>query len=110
MPFERVYEEIFAVQKSQSDVAAKDVARKWKAVQGTYTDVADKEQQEFLRKLSLICLLSFDVYMKKQLIEQLIDKEFAPHKEQPVEKEEKAEKAKKKEEKDEKKAEGKKKQ
>lgn len=118
VPFERVYEEIFAVQKSQSDAAAKDVARKWKAVQGTYTEVADKEQQEFLRKLSLICLLSFDVYMKKQLIEQLIDKEFAPHEKQSAEKEkeEKAEKAKKKEEKDdkkekkdEKKAEGKKK-
>ncbi len=101
VPFEKVYEVIFEIQKAQSDTVAKDVARKWKAVQGTYVDLKDKEQQAFLRKLSLICMLSFDVYMKKQLIEQIIDKEFAPQKAQSEEKskEEKTEKAKKKEEK-----------
>ena len=73
VPFEEIYKEIFEIQKAQSDAVAKDVARKWKAVQGTYGDLKDKEQQEFLRKLSLICMLSFDVYMKKQLIEKMID-------------------------------------
>lgn len=108
VPFEEIYKEIFEIQKAQSDAVAKDVARKWKAVQGTYGDLKDKEQQEFLRKLSLICMLSFDVYMKKQLIEQIIDKEFEPHKEIEEELQKEAEKAKKKEEKkkDEKKAEG----
>ena len=106
VPFEKIYEEIFAIQKAQSDVVAKDLARKWKAVQGTYDEVKSKEQQEFLRKLSLICMLSFDVYMKKQIIEQIIDKEFAPLTAEADEKEEKSEKAKKKEEKkEEKKAE-----
>jgi len=105
VPFEKIYEEIFAIQKAQSDVVAKDIARKWKAVQGTYEDVRKKDQQEFLRKLSLICMLSFDVYMKKQIIEQIIDKEFAPHDAQSGEKDEKPEKAKKKEEKAEKKSE-----
>ena len=99
VPFEKIYEEIFAIQKAQSDVVAKDLARKWKAVQGTYGEVRKKDQQEFLRKLSLICMLSFDVYMKKQIIEQIIDKEFAPHDAEV------AEKAKKKDEKAEKKAE-----
>lgn len=106
VPFEKIYEEIFSIQKAQSDVVAKDLARKWKAVQGTYDEVKSKDQQEFLRKLSLICMLSFDVYMKKQIIEQIIDKEFAPLAAEPDEKEEKSEKAKKKEEKkEEKKAE-----
>ncbi|MDD5901422.1 MAG: DUF1836 domain-containing protein [Lachnospiraceae bacterium] len=109
VPFEKIYEEIFAIQKAQSDVVAKDLARKWKAVQGTYEDVKDKGQQDFLRKFSLICMLSFDVYMKKQVIEQIIDKEFAPREAEASEKEEKSEKAKKKEEKkEEKKAEKKK--
>jgi len=105
VPFEKIYEEIFAIQKAQSDVVAKDLARKWKAVQGTYEDVKKKDQQEFLRKLSLICMLSFDVYMKKQIIEQMIDKEFAPHVPEAAEKDEKQEKAKKKEEKAERKEE-----
>ena len=105
VPFEKIYEEIFAIQKAQSDVVAKDLARKWKAVQGTYDDVKKRDQQEFLRKLSLICMLSFDVYMKKQIIEQIIDKEFAPRAEESENKEEKQEKAKKKEEKAERKEE-----
>ena len=105
VPFETIYEEIFAIQKAQSDVVAKDVARKWKAVQGTYGEVKDKEQRDFLRKLSLICMLSFDVYMKKQIIEQIIDKEFASQTTVTEEKDEKSEKAKKKEEKAEKKEE-----
>lgn len=105
VPFEKIYEEIFSIQKDQSDVVAKDLARKWKAVQGTYDEVKSKDQQEFLRKLSLICMLSFDVYMKKQIIEQIIDKEFAPHEAESSEKDEKQEKAKKKDEKAEKKAE-----
>ncbi len=105
VPFEKIYEEIFAIQKAQSDVVAKDLARKWKAVQGTYDEVKKKDQQEFLRKLSLICMLSFDVYMKKQIIEQIIDKEFAPRMADASVKDEKSEKAKKKEEKAEKKAE-----
>ena len=99
VPFEQIYNEIFAIQKAQSDVVAKDVARKWKAVQGTYGEVKSKEQQDFLRKLSLICMLSFDVYMKKQLIEQIIDKEFDPRRPENAEKDEKAEKTKKKEDK-----------
>ena len=33
VPFEKIYEEIFAIQTAQSDVVAKDLARKWKAVQ-----------------------------------------------------------------------------
>ena len=99
VPFEKIYEEIFAIQTAQSDVVAKDLARKWKAVQGTYDEVKSKDQREFLRTLSLVCMLSFDVYMKKQIIEQIIDKEFAPLTADPDEKEEKSEKAKKKEEK-----------
>ena len=114
VPFEKIYEEIFAIQKAQSDVVAKDVARKWKAVQGTYDNVKDKSQQDFLQKLSLICMLSFDVYMKKQLIEQIIDKEFAPLSAPAEEKDDKEKEKKKAEEKkkqdEKKKAEEKKKQ
>lgn len=34
---------------------------------------APEEEQEYLRLFSFICSLSFDVYVKKQLIEKLID-------------------------------------
>lgn len=38
----------------------------------TFED-APKEEQEFLKLFSFICALSFDVYMKKMIIERLID-------------------------------------
>lgn len=78
VPFETIYKEIFEIQKSQSEAVAKDVTKKCMAVQDVFDDMKDPQQKDFLRKLSLICLLSFDVYMKKQLIEKVIDSEFAP--------------------------------
>ena len=32
-----------------------------------------EEEKEFLHKFAFICMLSFDVYVKKQVIENLID-------------------------------------
>ena len=34
---------------------------------------APEEDRDFLKLFSFICLLSFDVYVKKMLIEQMID-------------------------------------
>lgn len=90
-----IYSEIVAIQKSQADAAAKDVTRKFAAAKETFTEVKDEEQQEFLRKLSMVCLLSFDVFMKRQIIEQIIDTEFAPLAEKTKGKEEKPDKEKK---------------
>ena len=39
---------------------------------GTFKD-APEEDRDFLKLFSFICLLSFDVYVKKMLIEQMID-------------------------------------
>ena len=39
---------------------------------------ASEEEQDFLRQFSFICMLSFDVYLKKQMIERLIDQLPAP--------------------------------
>lgn len=73
-----IYAEILGIQKVQTDAVAKDVIRKYTASQRAFENVGDEGQQDFLRRLSLICLLSFDISMKRQLIEQMIDTEFAP--------------------------------
>ena len=36
-------------------------------------ETAPEEDRKFLKMFSFICLLSFDVYTKKMLIEQLVD-------------------------------------
>ena len=65
-------EDIFRLQKSQVDVLKEDIANRYRLSRETFQDAPEKDQ-EFLKTFSFICLLSFDVYVKKQLIESLID-------------------------------------
>lgn len=67
----RVYHEVFSMEKGQIEQMKKDLLRKYHIAQETFQDA--QEDQEFLRKFSFICLLSFDVYVKKMIIESLID-------------------------------------
>lgn len=67
-----IYNEVFSMEKEQIESLKKDLLRKYKASQETFSD-ADEKDQEALRRFSFICLLSFDVYTKKMMIEHLID-------------------------------------
>ena len=69
---EKVYSEVFSMEKDQIEDMKKDVIRKFKKSRQTFEDAPEKEQ-EFLKTFSFICLLSFDVYVKKLLIEKMID-------------------------------------
>jgi DNA-binding transcriptional MerR regulator len=67
-----IYNEVFSMEKNQIEYLKKDLLKNYNVAETTFED-ADPEDQEFLKKFSFICLLSFDVYMKKMLIEHLID-------------------------------------
>ncbi|MBQ3164516.1 MAG: DUF1836 domain-containing protein [Lachnospiraceae bacterium] len=69
---EDIYEEVFQFQEEQIEVLKKDVMDKYEKAAETFSNVQE-EEQEFLKKFSFICLLGFDVYVKKMLIEKLID-------------------------------------
>ena len=60
------------IYNEQIESLKKDLLRKYKTAQDTFSD-ADEEDQENLKRFSFICLLSFDVYVKKMMIEHLID-------------------------------------
>ena len=68
----KIYDEIFCWEDEQVEVLKKDVTERYRMAQNSFTDAPD-DAQEFLQYFSFICLLSFDVYVKKQLIEKLID-------------------------------------
>lgn len=72
---ESIYKEVFSMEKKQVEVLKEDVIEKFKEAEETFSD-APEENRELLRKFSFICLLSFDVYVKKLIIEKMID-EFA---------------------------------
>ncbi len=67
-----IYEEICRLEKSRIDTLQKDVARAYNSAIESFPD-ADEEDRDYLQIFSFICSLSFDVYVKKLLIEKLID-------------------------------------
>ena len=69
---ETIYETVFGLEKSQTDAMKKDIVEKFRIAEGTFQD-APEDSQEFLQIFSFICMLGFDVYMKKLLIEKMID-------------------------------------
>lgn len=72
LSFTDLYEEVCSLEKSRIDHLKKDITEIYRTSSETFSD-ADEENREFLRLFSFICTLSFDVYVKKQLIEKLID-------------------------------------
>ncbi len=67
-----IYEEVFSLEKSQVEKMKADVIENYRIASETFAE-APEEEQQFLHIFSFICLLSFDVYVKKQVIEKLID-------------------------------------
>lgn len=73
LSFYDLYDELVALGNGQSKALIKDVIAKYNATQKSFADAPEKDQ-EFLRNFAFICMLSFDVYIKKMMIESLIDR------------------------------------
>ena len=67
-----IYEAAFKLVKSQTDYMTKDLMRRWKMARDIYGGGNDQEV-EYLQVFAFVCLLSFDVYVKKNLIESIVD-------------------------------------
>ena len=72
LKLQEVYQEIMDLELEQIEPLIKDVSRKFNKARSSFSD-ADEKEQDFLQKFAFICMLSFDVYVKKQVIENLID-------------------------------------
>lgn len=69
---ESIYDEVFSLEKGQLDQLIEDVKDKYRKSTELFSDL-EEDEQEYLQLFSFICMLSFDVYLKKQIIESLID-------------------------------------
>ncbi len=80
-----IYREILNMEKERIPTAQKDIAKSYQKAMEQFEDIDELSEEDLdeLRTFAFICNLSFDVYIKKQLIEQLIDEMPAPqHKKQ----------------------------
>lgn len=85
---EEIYREIYRIEREQSVAVAKDIVRKYNASRETFSGVKSEEERDYLKTFSYACMLSYDIYMKRQMLERLIDQELMP-KEQAAKEEEK---------------------
>lgn len=85
---EDIYSEVFRLEEAEIRNLQKDITKKYHTSQQTFSDTSP-EEKESLQHFAFICMLSFDVYIKKQLIEKLIDAKSVKH-EKPAGKHSKA--------------------
>ena len=62
----------FRLEKSQVDILKEDITNRYRLSRETFQDAPEKDQ-EFLKTFSLSAFSVFDVYVKKQIIEKMID-------------------------------------
>lgn len=69
---ERVYEDVFGMGEELVTRLKEEIKQEFKESEEMFPD-ASEENKEFLQKFAFICRLSFDVYVKKLIIEKMVD-------------------------------------
>ncbi|MBD5548196.1 MAG: DUF1836 domain-containing protein [Lachnospiraceae bacterium] len=67
-----IYEEVFSLEKDEIADLQENIIKKFNISRNTFKD-APEEDLEMLQLFSFISMLSYDVYVKKLLIEKMID-------------------------------------
>lgn len=67
-----IYEEIFSMEKEQMSRLKDDIHQKYQAATQTFPEY-EGDDKAYLQLFAFICELGFDVYLKKQTIEMLVD-------------------------------------
>lgn len=69
---ESIYRDVTKIGKDQIDSMKADVTEKYRLAEQSFAEAPEKDR-DFLQKFAFISLLSFDAYVKKLLIEKLVD-------------------------------------
>ena len=66
----RIYDTLKELEEDGTECLKADLDRAWEKASSVF---GEDENREMLQKLAFICLLSYDVYLKKNLIESMVD-------------------------------------
>ena len=83
-----IYNEVCQLEKSRIGKLQENICELYELAENSYEDYPE-ENKEFLKQFAFICNLSFDVYVKKQIIEKMIDELPHPDNKKKKEKKEK---------------------
>lgn len=70
-----IYNEVLTLQKSTTASLGSDIKSSYEKAQATFKDVENVDEQ-YLKTFSFICSLSVDIFVRKQIIEELLDTMF----------------------------------
>ena len=70
---EHIYKEIYQAERDRLPQITKDIINMYKKADSSFSDVTDEEERQYLQTFSFICYLCFDMYIKKEMVENIID-------------------------------------
>ena len=70
---EHIYKEIYQGERDRLSQITKDIISMFKKAENSFSDVSDEEEKKYLQTFSFICYLCFDMYIKKEMVENIID-------------------------------------
>ena len=68
-----IYSEVCEIEKSRIEPLKTSVREAYEKSGQAFSDISDRKNQDELQLFAFICNLSFDVYLKKTMIEKIID-------------------------------------
>lgn len=69
---QKIYEDIYQMGREQINESIRDIMDNFHTASHSF-DEFPQENREFMQMFAFICLLSFDIYLKKEVIEKMID-------------------------------------
>ncbi len=70
---EYIYKYVFDLEFEGMEILIRDVTKKYKLAKGAFPKTSNEDNDDVLSTFAFICMLGFDVYVKKLMIETLID-------------------------------------
>lgn len=70
---EYIYKYVFDLEFEGVEILIRDVTKKYKLAKGAFPKTSNEDDDDVLSTFAFICMLGFDVYVKKLMIETLID-------------------------------------
>lgn len=70
---EYIYKYVFDLEFEGMEILIRDVTKKYKLATGAFPKTSNEDDDDVLSTFAFICMLGFDVYVKKLMIETLID-------------------------------------
>ena len=72
-----IYKEVLVYEEAESKDIIKDIIKKYNLSQNAFVDLKEGEDKDYLTQFLFICLLNIDIYIKKGIIEHIIDTTFS---------------------------------